>query len=76
MSVEHLEECEKKKRLQGKHEEWGEIKLRVLLELIKGPHTRSGLKLKLNEQFKKEGYKPITIKTIVYHLRDPKKWAN
>jgi len=27
----------------------------------------------LNEQFKKEGYKPITIKTIVYHLRDPKK---
>ena len=73
MSDEHLEESEKKKRLQGKHEEWGEIKSRVLLELMKGPDTRSGLKLKLNEQFKKEGYKPITIKTIVYHLRDPKK---
>jgi len=73
MSDEHLEESEKKKRLQGKHEEWGEIKSRILLELMKDPETRSGLKLKLNEQFKKEGYKPITIKTIVYHLRDPKK---
>jgi len=40
---------------------------------MKGSETRSGLKLKLNEQFKKEGYKPITIKTIVYHLRDPNK---
>jgi len=73
VSSDYPKEPDGKNRQKGKHEQWGEIKSRILLELMKGSDTRSGLKLKLNEQFKKEGHKRITIKTIVYHLRDPKK---
>ena len=46
---------EKRKRSARDHEEWGKIKSMILLELMKGPDTRSGLKLKINEQLKKEG---------------------
>jgi len=64
---------ERRKRSSRDHEEWGKIKSMILLELMKGPDTRSGLKLKLNEQLKREGDLPISIKTIVRHLRDPNK---
>jgi len=64
---------ERRKRSSRDHEEWGKIKSMILLELMKGPNTRSGLKLKINEELKKEGGLPISIKTIVRHLRDPDK---
>jgi len=64
---------ERRKRSSRDHEEWGKIKSMILLELMKGPETRSGLKLKINEQLKKEGNLPISIKTIVRHLRDSDK---
>jgi len=64
---------ERRKRSIKDHEEWGKIKSMILLELMKGPDTRSGLKLKINERLKKEGDLPISIKTIVRHLRDPDK---
>jgi len=69
----YTEPLEKKKRSKGKHEKWGEIKSIILLELMKEPDTRSGLKLKLNKQLKREGRKPVSMKAIVYHLRAPKK---
>ena len=62
-----------RKRSIKDHEEWGKIKSMILLELMQGPDTRSGLKLKVNEQLKREGSLPISIKTVVRHLRNPDK---
>ena len=73
MSEYYPELFERRKRSSRDHEEWGKIKSMILLELMKGPDTRTGLKLKINEQLKKEGGLPISIKTIVRHLRDPNK---
>jgi len=73
MSEYYPELFERRKRNSRDHEEWGKIKSMILLELMKGPDTRSGLKLKINEQLKKEGGLPISIKTVVRHLRDPDK---
>jgi len=70
---EYYPEMIQKKRGVKDHEEWGKIKSMILLELMKGPDTRSDLKLKINEQLKKEGSLPITIKTVVRHLRNPDK---
>jgi DNA-binding HxlR family transcriptional regulator len=73
MSEYYPELFERRKRSARDHEEWGKIKSMILLELMKGPETRSGLKFKLNEKLKEEGGLPISIKTIVRHLRDPNK---
>ena len=70
---EYYPEMFQRKRGVKDHEEWGKIKSMILLELMKGPDTRSGLKLKVNEQLKREGSLPISIKTIVRHLRNPDK---
>ena len=70
---EYYPEMFQRKRGKKDHEEWGKIKSMILLELLKGPDTRSGLKLKVNEQLKREGSLPISIKTIVRHLRNPDK---
>jgi len=70
---EYYPEIIQRKRGVKDHEEWGKIKSMILLELMKGPDTRSDLKLKINEQLKREGSLPITIKTVVRHLRNPDK---
>jgi len=70
---EYYPEMFQRKRGVKDHEEWGKIKSMILLELMKGPDTRSGLKLKVNEQLKREGSLPISIKTVVRHLRNPDK---
>jgi len=70
---EYYPEMFQRKRSIKDHEEWGKIKSMILLELMKGPDTRSGLKLKVNEQLKREGSLPISIKTVVRHLRNPDK---
>ena len=70
---EYYPEMFQRKRSVKDHEEWGRIKSMILLELMKGPDTRSGLKLKVNEQLKREGSLPISIKTVVRHLRNPDK---
>ena len=72
---EYYPEISQRKRTVKDHEEWGKIKSMILLELMKEkePDTRSGLKLKVNEQLKREGGLPISIKTIVRHLRNPDK---
>ena len=70
---EYYPEMFQRKRGVKDHEEWGKIKSMILLELMKGPDTRSGLRLKVNEQLKKEGSLPISIKTVVRHLRNPDK---
>jgi len=70
---QYYPEMFQRKRSVKDHEGWGRIKSMILLELMKEPDTRSGLKLKLNEQLKREGSLPISIKTIVRHLRNPDK---
>ena len=70
---EYYPEMFQRKRSVKDHEEWGKVKSMILLELMNGPDTRSGLKLKINEQLKREGALPISIKTIVRHLRNPDK---
>jgi len=70
---EYYPEISQRKRAVKDHEEWGKIKSMILLELMKEPDTRSGLKLKVNEQLKREGSLPISIKTVVRHLRNPDK---
>jgi len=70
---EYYPEMFQRKRGKKDHEEWGKIKSMILLELMKEPDTRSGLKLKVNEQLKREGSLPISIKTVVRHLRNPDK---
>ena len=70
---EYYPEMFQRKRSVKDHEEWGRIKSMILLELMNGPDTRSGLKLKVNERLKREGSLPISIKTVVRHMRNPDK---